>query len=442
MAEVEYPDGTIVEFPDDVPKITVDGISARYFDNTQGKFNYNPQPFEHGMFKNPLEGIPEAFAKGIREAPGQLAAIYDQFSPWAAFTKAVTGRTLQSKVDELTGNSELVFNPDEFGGSDLVLGAARLGGNIVGDPLNALPIGMVGKAGAIKGFDNLMQPDLLSRGRFGQGGMIGGVNAKNADLEALGRAQEMKAQGLDADSIYKDTQWWLDHPDGKPRFEIDDSLSTHMDLSKDRGFEPISYTLNHEGVYNNYPDSDLIKTNYQPDAPYQGGYNEALDMISIKGGSQKSTALHELQHAIQGREGMARGGAASDFSSVPQEARYNYLNTVDEKLNNGIGELAEKANGDIKEILRIRKQYPKEYEDFNSALTDLGASSLQEGRANMFKAFDKADELSPFTQYRNLAGEAEARQTQARMNMTMDERLANPFYKNYDVPLEDQIVRK
>ena len=46
-----------------------------------------------------------------------------------------------------------------------------------------------------------------------------------------------------------------------------------------------------------------------------------------------------------------------------------------------------------------------------------------------------------YDSYRALAGEAEARLVQDRMNMSMDERLANPFYKNYDVPLEDQIVR-
>lgn len=46
-----------------------------------------------------------------------------------------------------------------------------------------------------------------------------------------------------------------------------------------------------------------------------------------------------------------------------------------------------------------------------------------------------------YDRYHRLAGESEARLVQDRMNMTMDERLASPFYKNFDVPLEDQIVR-
>ena len=193
MAEVEYPDGTIVEFPDDVPKITVDGISARYFDNTQGKFNYNPQPFEHGMFKNPLEGIPEAMEKGLREFPGQVAAIYDQFSPWAAFTKTLTGKTLQSKVDDITGNSTLVFEPDDFEGSGLVLGSARFAGNMAGD-LVTMGAGKIAKtAGAIskiagrKGFDNLMQPNTLNR----QAGVIGVDDLPTDEASRMQRARDI-----------------------------------------------------------------------------------------------------------------------------------------------------------------------------------------------------------------------------------------------------------
>jgi hypothetical protein len=50
---------------------------------------------------------------------------------------------------------------------------------------------------------------------------------------------------------------------------------------------------------------------------------------------------------------------------------------------------------------------------------------------------------TPHNQYMRTAGEAEARLVQDRMNLTMDERLApgNEFYKKFDVPIEDQIVR-
>lgn len=43
--------------------------------------------------------------------------------------------------------------------------------------------------------------------------------------------------------------------------------------------------------------------------------------------------------------------------------------------------------------------------------------------------------------YTRLAGEAEARNVQARMNMTMDERIALPPWVTQDVPTDQQIVR-
>lgn len=49
--------------------------------------------------------------------------------------------------------------------------------------------------------------------------------------------------------------------------------------------------------------------------------------------------------------------------------------------------------------------------------------------------------ISPEEQYRKLGGESESRLVQDRLNMTMQERMNDPFYKNYDVPLDQQIIR-
>ena len=104
--------------------------------------------YEHKEYASPFDGIPEAFAQGVYEAPGQLVALFDEFSPWAKVYNTIQGKTLQERVDEALGANELGYNPADYKGSETLQGAARLAGNIVGDPLNALPIGMVGKAGA------------------------------------------------------------------------------------------------------------------------------------------------------------------------------------------------------------------------------------------------------------------------------------------------------
>ena len=50
-------------------------------------------------------------------------------------------------------------------------------------------------------------------------------------------------------------------------------------------------------------------------------------------------------------------------------------------------------------------------------------------------------DISDFDAYRRLAGEAEARLTQARMKLTPAERLAQYPVSQFDVPVEQQIVR-
>ena len=291
---------------------------------------------------------------------------------------------------------------------------------------------------------------------FGQSGMIAGPKAKTANLDALEQAKSLKADGADADSVYSQTGWWLDHPDGVPRFEIDDSGAQLIDSGL-RDFHNESSLvrqgrmMKHDPLAAAYPDTSMIAyrkgsdagASYTPSSdeirlPQDAGHPDMSPEMREK--AVKSPALHELAHAIQQREGMARGGSPGDFSQVPMDARYATLNKVDVKLNNGIGELVEKAEG-FKEILEIKKKYPDAYADYISALSDLGVSKLQDGRSVIFKAYDEADKLSPQAQYRSLAGEAEARLVQNRMDMSMDERLANPFYQGYDVPLEDQIVR-
>ena len=50
-------------------------------------------------------------------------------------------------------------------------------------------------------------------------------------------------------------------------------------------------------------------------------------------------------------------------------------------------------------------------------------------------------EMAPHELYRRLAGEAEARLTQARIPLTAGERRARPPWQEFDVPPEQQIVR-
>jgi len=96
----------------------------------------------HDRYKNPLGGVSENFAYGTYEAPGQMAAMLDQFSPMAKLINALTGKTLQQRTNKAVGLDQMGFDPSSYDASPLVQSMSRTAGNLTGDPLNALPMAM------------------------------------------------------------------------------------------------------------------------------------------------------------------------------------------------------------------------------------------------------------------------------------------------------------
>jgi hypothetical protein len=130
------------------------------------------------------------------------------------------------------------------------------------------------------------------------------------------------------------------------------------------------------------------------------------------GDSPESVALHELQHAIQQREGWARGGSPQDVGGITnqyQQAKTAFDEALKTRTNPNADEIA-KANA-----AQIMQHYgPK--------LSELKRLS------------------DPLTAYRSLAGEAEARATQARLPLNAEQRRATFPADSYDVPLDSLIL--
>jgi hypothetical protein len=129
----------------------------------------------------------------------------------------------------------------------------------------------------------------------------------------------------------------------------------------------------------------------------------------------------DQQHAIQQREGFAKGGSPGGMAMEGQRA----LNEL-EGYNKALSAIARqmdkaKSRGDAQTLETLRTQYD---EIMNSKLS-LNSMILDD----------------PYQAYHHLAGEAEARATQARMHMDMPQRLATFPADSYDVPLDQLIVR-
>lgn len=318
-----------------------------------------------------------------------------------------------------------------------------------------------------------------------------GEAAKTADLAGLNLARERILQGDDRKDVLKDTGWCVG-ADGRWRFEIDDSdasLSNAIQSLANGGYEAkaidsVSYCVNDDGTYDitlNPPNpqttrsfislvgvdrevvravvpdelfESILKNEGQED--YVGAFKDAkriahhfdfqgfdalplnhvlhhpalfsaypslkdvmvqinpklgigaemcyvknesdneTTVIRLGSGQKLSSLLHEIQHAIQGIEGFAMGGTMkTNNDSLPAEV-------VDK-----IKALGEKAD-------------------------ELGLQSrFDEARSIRMEMSDLRKE-SGYRQYRNLAGEVEARNSQKRQTMTSGERLKTHYSETAD----------
>jgi len=198
----------------------------------------------------------------------------------------------------------------------------------------------------------------------------------------------------------------------------------------------------HLDLYEKYPDLADIKTavSWSRNAENPGGSFNPLasgsrSPIEARGGSEietKNILLHEIQHAIQEKEGWAKGGSPVErMINIPypkkitdMSRRIGYLHDTvmtpwrNERAGKG---LAEKEVIDAKWAEK-RKQFVDLTNEWNR-LTD---------------EFVKKD---AYRGYLNLAGEIEARDTAARMGLTAAERQKKPPYGFENIPLKDWILK-
>ena len=195
----------------------------------------------------------------------------------------------------------------------------------------------------------------------------------------------------------------FDGVDGKPRFEIDDSRAK---IANPNG-ATLGEVLDHPELYKNYP--DLANTPVLPEnnPTLKGSFDGNTIRVNrlFSDSSKKGTILHELQHAVQKKEKFSEGGDAPDlsnpFSKASQDYR-DYVNTSEGKEH-------------------FRKLVLKEVSD-DPTLTDTQAMNL---------AMHKMKDEYGTSQYRKLAGEAEARAVESRANLKDSERYirSEPSYK-------------
>ncbi|WP_439327584.1 MuF-C-terminal domain-containing protein [Lonepinella sp. BR2357] len=256
-----------------------------------------------------------------------------------------------------------------------------------------------------------------------------GERARNANHSLLQQAKDELAQGVDPETIRQKTGWFQGK-DGKWRFEINDdsALITPYEAYDDYRFEqlvngqngetlevPLSEVWKDEALFNAYPQLANLKVEIKPlDNKRAGGWfspNENKIVLSndATAGQMKSYLVHEVQHVIQNEENFANGSNLNEELKMLPDNTYTGNESIDKRIS------------EIKEQLRqpmLAKEADKLWDEI---------SQLREMQAER--------------NYRNSAGEVEARNAQTRLNMSKEERQNQSPESTEDVKRSNQNVR-
>ena len=140
---------------------------------------------------------------------------------------------------------------------------------------------------------------------------FGGKNAKTADVGSLQKAETLEKDGVSAEEIRKATGWSRGL-DNKWKFEIDDSKAKYKEEKIRLGKAVnLNEVLEHKDLFKAYPDLKKVKVKEISNLDARGIYSPNFDCIFINENlptqEKLKSLIHEVQHAIQVREGFAVG---------------------------------------------------------------------------------------------------------------------------------------
>ncbi len=147
---------------------------------------------------------------------------------------------------------------------------------------------------------------------------------------------------------------------------------------------------------------------------------------------------HEIQHAIQGIEGFARGGSVALGERIAKQR--SPLTETQQNLFDDISiflEIEDQYDGyTLPEYIQSMASYNNRYGDMTVEILNMSDSELREEHRRLS---EKGKPITAYQAYNNLSGEVEARNVQSRMDMTPEERRASLAIETEDVSRDDQL---
>ena len=265
------------------------------------------------------------------------------------------------------------------------------------------------------------------------------VEERTTRMDFLSVARKMEEEKKDAKAIKMATGWERG-ADGKWRYEMPDVVlrdpkewvnKKNLTLS-DIVEKPNDLFKEYPELFDAYPelkDMKIIKGRAKSGGVF---YNNAITLnlgdireaikydldthYKLANNSLKKTLVHEIQHYIQEQEGFAQGG--------------NSEMIVDKNALDAIAKLRAEKDAVAKEFYAMSpdEQQKRKYE-INNRYNDL---------TKQIERLEKSSRIG-YDGYKRLAGEVEARNVSARLNMTPEERRKTLAESTEDVARKDQI---
>jgi len=219
--------------------------------------------------------------------------------------------------------------------------------------------------------------------------------------------------------------------------------------------------LDHPELFNAYPELKNIPAEkvsgmmfgteayYDPKSNIVGlkGLNPYLmDKVDKQLVDSTSYLLHELQHAVQTIEGFPRGGNTKEFMKKSTERVEQELRKVDDIFATKASDLTKLkvTSNDLKNIVDFSKGKTRYLSDkqidvfSNPDMVDIFQNYMKyQGLRDKVRVREK----QVFSNYKSLAGEAQARATQKQYETGKMTVPLTTYPQSYDVPVESLIYR-
>ncbi len=320
-----------------------------YVDRTATPGQYGEPEFAAPQAISVLSEVPGMIAEGIASLPETLQ---NMDIPQAV--EQFKRRALISSQAALEGK-EKVYDPQT--GTLVDSSEALLGAPMLNAPGTAISIAQAGDAGGT----------VL--------GIMGGTRAKSGK-KTKRQVDKLQKKGLEEQDLW-DAQSGQKHKgyygesDGLFRFEIDTSdakfASDTLDLKPYTGTN-LEDVMDFPELYEEYPDLRKLKItrltpemNNNKSVYLKADYNEAGDAIRLgvdpEMGLDKPTLaalLHEVQHAVQGREGFERGASSTFLYPSLDNAQTAFDEEKRNLIDNATVELRQKLSQEAQSILPFK----------------------------------------------------------------------------------------